>query len=423
MKRAWIKWLALLLVLLQVVTFTACQSGGQPPAESTADSTLLTPTGTSESIGSGTLSGEGEPEPGGTTAPTQPAKREIKNLILVLGDGLGIEHIAAGEMLRAKEFAFLDWHYASVNTDSVKSSGRGPVLTDSAAAGTALATGKLTVNGYVGKDYTQRDASTILDLAKKAYGKSTGVVTTDTLFGATPAAFSAHSLSRDNTEEIVTSQLASEVDLLCGSINTNCTSRQGDIAAAGYAYCQEYAKLGETMNAKKAYWQLDLYGTEATVELKDAALCALDFLDQNENGFVLMIEQAHIDKYSHENNFAGMVASVDSLNNTVEAILSWLGDRDDTAILITADHETGGLSVSLADRYSEAYPVKVGKVDTHTIYYKWTTTNHTNAKVGLFVFGAAADFSKFEYFNSEHLIKNTDVYELMADILKYPTDY
>ena len=62
-------------------------------------------------------------------------------------------------------------------------------------------------------------------------------------------------------------------------------------------------------------------------------------------------------------------------------------------------------------------------METHTIYYKWTTTNHTNAKVGLFVFGAAADFSKFEYFNSEHLIKNTDVYELMADILKYPTDY
>lgn len=353
--------------------------------------------------------------PATTDAPQGNTSEGIKNIVLIIGDGMGLEHIAAGQLYVGKKFEFTNWQFTNVNTDSISTAGKGPVLTDSAAAGTALATGKLTVNSYVGKNHLGTNLPTILDNATKL-NKSTGVVTTDALHGATPAAFSGHSKNRNNSEEIVISQLSSNVNLLCGSTNDVCTSKQSAIQNAGYAYCDNFEGLDSTFSSNKAYWQLDLAGKDATVQLSDTTVKALNYLDQDEDGFVLMVEQAHIDKYSHNNEFSGMVKSVESLNNTVEAVMEWIGDRTDTAVLITADHETGGLTVST----TEALPMKSSIADL-PIYFKWQKADHTNSKVGLFVYGVDVDFSKFEYYGAHHLIKNIDVYNLMYDIL-HPTE-
>ena len=341
----------------------------------------------------------------------------IKNIVIIIGDGMGIEHITAGEMFCDEDFAFTNWQYVSVNTDSVKTSGQGPVLTDSAAAGTALATGMLTVNGYIGKDHTGYDVETILDAAKELK-KATGVVTTDTLYGATPSAFSAHSISRSDSNTIISSQLESGVDLLCGHIDSKCTSRVDEIEDAGYEYCEDFDYVDESLSADKVYWQFSLGGVDAEVELCDVTVKALDFLDQDKDGFVLMIEQAHIDKYSHNNQFREVAESVSSLNDTVNAVLDWLGDRTDTAVLVTADHETGGLTVSSEKRYS-----KVNTDGENDIYYNFSSDDHTNSKVGLFVYAIKVDFSEFEYYTSQHLIKNIDVYNLMFNILGEPLRY
>ncbi len=109
-----------------------------------------------------------------------------------------------------------------------------------------------------------------------------------------------------------------------------------------------------------------------------------------------------------------MVDSMISLNDTVEAILDWLGDRTDTAILITADHETGGLNVSCDKMFSKSFD---------GIYYNWSSAGHTNSKVGLFVYGIEVDFSEFDYYSSQHIIKNIDVYNLMYNILDDPDGY
>ena len=334
----------------------------------------------------------------------------IKNVILVIGDGMGLEHITAGEMYEGKNYAFTDWQKVSVNTDSVETNGKGAVLTDSAAAGTALATGCLTVNGYVGKDYAGRNVRTILDGAKEN-GKATGIVTTDALHGATPAAFSAHSLSRTDADGIVMSQLTSGVDLLCGSTHSVCTNRKNSIVSAGYAYCDDFSAIDGTLSAERVYWQLNMGGVDAPVTLADATEKALAFLERDEDGFVLMIEQAHVDKYSHSNDFRGVAESVRSLNDTVEAILEWLGDRTDTAILVTADHETGGLSVSYTSRLSQSFWAENVK-----IYYSFSSVEHTNHKVGLFVYGVKVDFSNYSY-SSRHVLKNIDVYSIMQDVL------
>ncbi len=336
----------------------------------------------------------------------------IKNIILIIGDGMGVEHVSAGSLCENKEYAFTNWDYVNVNTDSVNTEGLGPVKTDSAAAGTALATGKLTVNGYIGKDYEKTDVTTILDEAK-LYGKSTGIVTTDKLYGATPAAFSSHSDDRNSRAEIIKSQIKSGVNLLCGAYSSTCASYLDKIQTENYAYCTDYYSIDDTMTSDKAYWQLDLYGIDASIQLKQASLKAISFLNRDEDGFVLIIEQAHIDKYSHNNDFDGMVKSVKSLNDTVEAIIDWIGDRNDTAVLITSDHETGGLTVSKEARYAKSY-----EIDNRTIYYNFSTTSHTNSKVGLYTYGINVNYSMFNYYTSDHLIKNINVYDLMCEILK-----
>ena len=425
MKKSFSRTLSLLLAILLVFSLCACNpaqgdgtggstdggsggsnDGGTPPVEGGDDPSQGGGTGGSADGGSGDDNGGTPPAEGG-----EENNAEIKNIIIIIGDGMGLEHISAGEMYVGQNFKFTDWQFVSVNTDSVYAMGAGSVLTDSAAAGTALATGKLTVNGYFGKDNTGTNVTTILDVAS-ALNKSTGIVTTDVLYAATPAAFSAHGVDRNDSETAFVSQLASGVNLLCGKSDAECTSRVDEIAAAGYAYCDSFSAINTTFSANKTYWQLPVGGTVPEVKLCDATLKALEYLEQDEDGFVLMVEQAYIDGYSHSNDFERTAQCVKSLNDTVDAVMSWLGDRTDTVVLVTADHETGGLTVSNEDRLAEKY-VNGDK----TIYYQWAATNHTNAKVGLFVYGTEVDFSKFTYYGSQHLIKNVDVYSLMAGLL------
>lgn len=361
---------------------------------------------------------ETEPESQVPEEPEEP--EEIKNLILIIGDGMGLDHIVAGELAYDKDYAFTEWDFVTVNTDSVNGNGYGSILTDSAASGTALATGNLTVNGYIGKNHKGVDVETILDYAK-SLGKATGVLSTDTLLGATPAAFSAHSLNRNNAAEIANSQILSGVDLLGGAKDGVCTSLVSKITAQGYYYVDAFNDVDRAIRKEKSYWQFDMSGTNAQDQLEDATYYALKMLSRNSEGFVLILEQAYIDKYSHSNDFANTVHSVNSLNNTVETILEWMGDRTDTAVLITADHETGGLSVSANSKaYDKTYTSKEGK----TISYNWSSVNHTKSKVGLFTYGITTpDYSKFSYYGSPFTIKNIDVFNLMKDILDNPEAY
>ncbi len=336
----------------------------------------------------------------------------IKNIVLIIGDGMGLNHIRAGELAAGRSFGFTDWQSVSVNTSSITADSA-LTITDSAAGATALATGNLTINGYVGKSFVGEDLKTIMDLAVE-YGKSTGVVSTDDITGATPGGFSGHSLSRGNTEEIFLSQINSGINLMCAATGTQSIQYRDKLQAAGYSICRSYEKIEESMTADKAWWQFGMSGASAEVQLEDVAAHALDFLDRDEDGFVLMMEQAHIDKYSHSNDIGGMIKSMQSLNNTVEVVLDWLGDRKDTAILITADHETGGLSVSDEEVYVKRYVSEEG----NTVHFKWATTAHTDSYVGLFTYGFSPDFAAQTYYNSNDLIKNIDIYNIMAELLE-----
>ena len=328
---------------------------------------------------------------------------------------MGLEHIAAGQMAYGKDYAFDDWQFASSNTDSLTSGGRNQSeLTDSAAGATALATGVVTLNGYVGVDQNGNELTTVLDLAKEQ-GKRTGVITTDYLYGATPGGFSAHCKDRNESMAILESQIQSNIDLLCGAVKKSVALDEEIITENGYRHCSSLPAMKASMSVPKLYCTLDLEGYSSSanpVKLCDVTASALKYLD-NDEGFVLMIEQAHIDKASHNNEFEKMVRAVNSLNETVDAILAWIGDRTDTAILITADHETGDFSVSS----SKTLPYSASVDGGPTVYYRFNSGSHTKSNVGLFIYGADVDIESISYFGTPYTVKNSDIFKIACRLI------
>ena len=400
----------LCLALVLSLCLAACGTQNAAPTTATTIATVPTTQVTTEATTEA------------TTVPTEPARESmvesanpIKNVILIIGDGMGLEHLKSGQLLDGKTYDFTNWQNVLINTSPITYTGAiSADATDSAASATAMATGNLTVNKYVGMLPDGTELTTILDIAS-GMGKSTGIVTTDSLLGATPSGFSAHTRSRSAESVLMESQLRSGVNLLCGTRDGFCIDREQEIRDSGYTYCQSYEDLASTFSSDKAYWQLPLAGVDSEVDLADVAIDALNYLDQDSDGFVIMIEQAHVDKYCHDHEFYGSTLSVSNLNKTVEAVMNWLGDRTDTAVLITADHETGGLQVSDQAEYPNAETFTVNG-ETKTLYYIFNAGAHTSANVGLFVYGITADFTKSELYQ-EDVLKNTGIFYLMWDIL------
>ena len=313
------KWIALLLTIAMLVSFTACATDA--PAELPSQTETDTQTHETESEVA-EFKSESESE-STTEEEPQPQKAPIRNLILIIGDGMGPEHIAAGQLASGAVYPFTDWQNTNVNTDSVSKDGLAGVMTDSAASATALATGFLTVNGYLGMDRNARQLDTILDLAK-ASGKATGIVTTDYLYGATPSGFSAHSPSRTDYDRITRTQAQSGVDFLCGlRKDSHYLSYQSQITSGGYYFANTAEGLRNApKGAEKLYLTLNIENSQAdSLPLCTVASMALSFLEHDEDGFVLIIEQAHIDKHSHNNEINGVVSAMNSLALTVETVM------------------------------------------------------------------------------------------------------
>ena len=412
MKKISIRLLSLCLCAAMCLCLFACDGNNADP---TTGSTEGTTQATTEATTPATTEAT-------TPATTEPAElnydvitssNQIKNIILIIGDGMGLNHIDVGMRYDGITYNFTNWPMVRINTyplaDADGTLSDEP--TDSAASGTAMATGSLTANGRVGRDFDNQDLSTILDLAN-SMGKATGVVTTDALSGATPSAFSGHAAHRDNANEIIPSQMTSEVNLLCGFAEVKYTQIADQFKEHGYAYAEDVVSAKATYSSEYALWQLNTYGVDATVPLPDATALALEYLSQDPDGFVMMIEQAHPDKYSHNNDFEGVCKSVSDLNKTVELVLEWIGDRNDTLVLVTADHECGGLQISeKPEKYENTYTFG----DT-TVSYEFRSTNHTGVNVALYVYGVEADFTKSALY-SKKALKNIGIYNLMEEAL------
>ena len=266
-----------------------------------------------------------------------------KNVILLIGDGMGFNHIAAGRAILGVDELFME--SAAVIAGEATTYSRtiiGP--TDSAAAATALATGQKTDNGMVAQ-YLGKDLKSNTEYAMEQ-GMATGIIASEGVKGATPAGFSAHAFNRNSTDDITRDQMSSGIDLFLGGAKDFYDDYAGDIAASGYDYATAASALDPA--ADKIWGAFSdiatADGTDATPTLADLAVFAMNYLAaKSDNGFFLMIEESHIDKRSHSNDMTGMLEHLVAYDNTIKAVVQLAAEMGDTLVIATADHETGGL--------------------------------------------------------------------------------
>ena len=344
----------------------------------------------------------------------EPKDYKYKNIIYIIGDGMGDAHLDAGEIVYEKDFAFRDsFDKIMVNTNSLDKKGNATEVTDSAASATALATGVLTTNKYVGMDPAMQELKTVLDEAALS-GRSTGIVTTDYLCGATPSGFSAHTTNRNLEHDIIRSQAKSGVDLLIGQYYDRYIEHEKDITP-NYTFITEYSEEAILSASGDTLCIAPIESGEGTPTLAEVTELAIERLSKDTDGFVLMIEQAHIDKYSHDHNFEGTADKANSLNDTVNAALAFAEGRDDTVIIVTADHETCGLAVSSSP---DEYTSKAKTVSGADISYVYNDTYHTDTFVPFYLYGYDCDFSALETFSDGSVIKNVEIAKLTFTVLK-----
>lgn len=327
--------------------------------------------------------------------------QEIKNVIYLIGDGMGFNHL---EKTKTERDIALTMDKLPIRGSSQTESLTDKV-TDSAAGGTALATGIRTGNGRIGvyNDDPYSEASYPKNLTELCLenGMMTGVITTDSTTGATPATFSAHAASREMSADISADQLVSGIDLIWGKAASEITVSNAE--ANGYQYVSTYDEMMALEEGSRSFGQFtsSLWTIEQsdkkTPTLEQMAVKAVDLLDDTDEGFFLMIEGAHIDKHSHNNDDDEMTESLEEFDKTIKAMLSYAMESGDTLVVVTADHETGAITLSEGN-------------------YIFTSGSHSAADVPLLVYGSDKLISNGE------VVRNMDIPVRIARILGFTED-
>lgn len=310
----------------------------------------------------------------------------IKNVIFLIGDGMGYNHLDKTKKELGCSLVMETFPYnGSSRTRSLTDS-----ITDSAAGGSALSTGIHLQNETVGVFYSDKEGQYNVpkNLSEffKEKGKLTGIVTTDETTGATPSDFSAHCESRYNTQELTEDQMASDLDLIWGGANGVATKEMAE--KAGFTYVTDYNGLMALTPGKRSYAQFvnptwTLTQSEPnTPNLEQMAKKAIELLNTTDNGFFLMIEGAHIDKNSHKNNSKTMMQALKEFDQTVNVALDFAKKDGHTLVVITADHETGGIALD-----------KNGN-------YVFTQGYHSASDVPVFVYGSSKILETGETLNN-----------------------
>ena len=303
---------------------------------------------------------------GGEEAPNAGTDRgTAKNVILLIGDGMGTAHRTAARLYsvgREGELAMDTLPTAGMaRTWSTES-----VVTDSAAAGTALATGVKTYNTAISVDPDGNSVQTILEKAQEA-GKSVGLVTTMQLADATPASFAAHNADRNDHLSIALDMFDHDVDVLLGGGEDyllpegtpGCYPDDGDrtdnrnlvdeAVAKGYTHvCNEadFSAVDPSATDKLLGTFADYAMTRPYApSLADMAAKAIAILSENPEGFFLMVEGGQIDKAAEVNDALNTIGDTVGFDQAVKAALDFQAENPDTLVIVTADHATGGLAI------------------------------------------------------------------------------
>ncbi|HYR28216.1 MAG TPA: alkaline phosphatase [Thermoanaerobaculia bacterium] len=312
------------------------------------------------------------------------AAQTPKNIILFISDGAGPGHYTSMKVRRAAEFNVGRMPVVGLATTNCADR----YVTDSAAGASALATGVKVNSEAVSQLPDGQAPQTLFELAESR-GKATGLVTTGAFFDATPAAFAAHAKHRGEHAPIIAQMIRSGAEVIAGAGLKVVTEKHAELPenakAQGFTFVTSRAELDAAANASRI---LAVFPEQTRdLDFPDAPLpvltkFALDRLRREAKGFFLMVEHEGIDSSSHQNNIADLNAALASFDTAIGLALDFAAQSKDTLVIVTSDHETGGMRVT---------ETKSGRFRV-----EWSTTDHTAVSVPVFAFGpGSAGFAGF----------------------------
>lgn len=326
----------------------------------------------------------------------EPGQR-ARNIILMIGDGMGLTQITAALYSNNNRLNMLEFPVVGFQ----KTHAADNLITDSAASATAMACGVKTFNGAIGMDNDTIPCLTILQEAKNL-GMAAGLIATASIVHATPAAFIAHQDSRISYEGIAADILKTNVDLLIGGgaqyFNSRTTDKRDlyeELRLKGY-YVSDHS-MEDVLRAPFspgrgfAFFTAESQPAAATQGrsyLPLATRHSLKYLSQrSDKGFFVMIEGSQIDWRGHRNDGREVVLETLDFDAAVREALEFAKGRDDTLVIITADHETGGMALNPGS--------KMGRPK-----FAFTTNAHTPVMIPVFAYGPSAELFSGIYDNT-----------------------
>ena len=338
-----------------------------------------------------------------------------KNIILLIGDGMGLNYVSA-DVLKYNNSPFK--RFSTVGLAITKSID--DLITDSAAAATAIATGYPTKNRYIAMDENYNKLYTIFEHAEKL-GLSTGIVVTDAVVGATPAAFVTHHYNRSEKREIAEQFLDIDIDVVIGGgakYFLPADSRHSDkkemnlvdeLKSKGYNFYYDFDGLSESVNSDKVFALLDdealPKANKRDYSLGDLTSLALEHLTANEKGFLLMVEGAQIDWAGHDENADYLISEMDDFSTALKVAIDFAVKDGNTLVIVTADHETGGMAIT------------DGSFDGENLKVEFLNSHHTAGFVGVFAYGPGENLFRGIY---ENYLIGRKIFHLMDKSYQYP---
>jgi len=328
--------------------------------------------------------------------------KKPKNVIMMIGDGMGVAHIYAGYTANGGHL-FLD-NFRQIGFSKTQSANN--YITDSAAGGTALSTGQKTYNGAIGVNTDTVAIKTVLEMAE-GKGLATGLVSTSAITHATPASYIAHQGSRGSYEDIAADFMKTDIDVFIGGGYKHFAERKDkrdltkELQANGYQVLRNPEDIYKVKSGKLAGLTADEHNDvfpKRQMNLPLSTQTALNILNQNKKGFFIMIEGSQIDWGAHQNNTIYVVNEMLDFDQTIGKALEFAAKDGETLIIVTADHETGGLALTGGD-------MKKG-----TVKGAFSTGDHTAVMVPVFAYGPGAE-------NFAGIMENTDIPKKIMSLL------
>lgn len=336
--------------------------------------------------------------------PSEKAKRQNdtgqpRNIILMIGDGMGLTQITSA-MYSKKDKLNLERFFT---IGLIKTHSSDNLITDSAAGATAFSTGQKSFNGAIGVDENKKSVSTILEIAEKN-NRATGLVAVCSITHATPASFIAHQDSRSKDENIALDFLATDIDVFIGGGRKFFENRSDGKNLVQLLESKNYTVLNGIENvADRKIEKLACFtALEHPMKMSEgrgdllgrSAMTAISILNKKNTGFFLMIEGSQIDWGGHAKDAGYVIAEALDFDETIGKVLDWAEKDGKTLVIVTADHETGGMAIT------------GGKFPDQKIENSFIYGNHTAALVPVFAYGPGAE-------NFSGIYQNTDIFYKM----------